>query len=105
MALDPPSGCVFPQMHKMDLEKIQCHVSNVKSKLALKWEALQKIQAVRNIPKNGSLSSKSLAYVNVGAQYMKEIGGLLKSGLTSSQTTTSEVVQGISVSVLRIVHS
>ncbi|KNA08755.1 hypothetical protein SOVF_159690 [Spinacia oleracea] len=105
MALDPPSGCVFPQMHKMDLEKIQCHVSNVKSKLALKWEALQKIQAVRNIPKNGSLSSKSLAYVNVGAQYMKEIGGLLKSGLTSSQTTTSEVVQETYFCLVRLKSS
>lgn len=94
MALDPP-GCVFPQMTKLDLERFQSHVSNVKSKLALKWEALQRVQAARHIPKNGSLSSKSLAYLNVGAQYMKEIGGLLKSSLTSSETTPSQVVQGI----------
>lgn len=105
MALDPPSGCVFPQMNKMDLEKIQCHVSNVKSKLALKWEALQRVQVARYIPKNGSLSSKSLAYVNVGAQYMKEIGSLLKSSLTSSQTTTSQVEQETYFCLVRLKSS
>lgn len=95
MSLDTPSGCVFPQMPKVDLETFHSHVSNVKTKLALKWEALQRVQAARHVPKNGSLSSKSLAYVHVGAQYMKEIGIILKSGLPSSQTTESQIVQGI----------
>ncbi|XP_021758885.1 uncharacterized protein LOC110723806 isoform X2 [Chenopodium quinoa] len=105
MGLNPPTGCAFPQMQKMDLEKIQSHVSNVKSKLAMKWEAVQRVQAARHIPKNGSLSSKSLAYVNVGAQYMKEIGVLLKSSLASSQTTESQVVQETYYCLVRLKSS
>ncbi|CAO2828235.1 unnamed protein product [Amaranthus hypochondriacus] len=93
MALDPPSGCVIPQMSKLDLEKFQSHVSNVKIKLAMKWDAIQRVQVVRHIPKSGSLSSKSLAYVHVGAQYMKEIAGVLKTGLASSPERSSPVIQ------------
>ncbi|KAL2907285.1 Ankyrin repeat domain-containing protein 50 [Bienertia sinuspersici] len=105
MASDTPSGCVFPQMSKFDLERLQGQVSNVKSKLVLKWEALQRIQAARHIPKHGSLSSKSLAYVHVGTQYMKEIGVLLKSSLTSSETTTSQVVQETYFCLVRLKSS
>ncbi|XP_010681049.2 uncharacterized protein LOC104896062 isoform X1 [Beta vulgaris subsp. vulgaris] len=105
MSLDTPSGCVFPQMPKVDLETFHSHVSNVKTKLALKWEALQRVQAARHVPKNGSLSSKSLAYVHVGAQYMKEIGIILKSGLPSSQTTESQIVQETYICMVRLKSS
>lgn len=97
MALDPPSGCTFPQIPKLELEAVQYRLSNAKSKLSSGWEALQRVQVARHVPKNGSLSSKSLAYVHVGTQYMKEVASLLKSGLTSSHTISSsssyEVVQ------------
>uniref|UniRef100_A0A7C9EE15 Uncharacterized protein n=1 Tax=Opuntia streptacantha TaxID=393608 RepID=A0A7C9EE15_OPUST len=89
MGLDAPSGCVFPHLSKLELEAVQYRISNVKSRLSSGWEALQKVQVARNIPKNGSLSSKSLAYVHVGTRYMKEIASVLRNGLTSSQATSS----------------
>jgi len=107
MGLDAPSGCVFPHLSKLELEAVQYRISNVKSRLSSGWEALQKVQVARNIPKNGSLSSKSLAYVHVGTRYMKEIASVLRNGLTSSQATSSssyEVVQGMPFTFLRLMN-
>jgi len=97
MGLDAPSGCIFPHLSKLELEAVQYRISNVKSRLSSGWEAVQKVQVACNIPKNGSLSSKSLAYVHIGTRYMKEIASVLRSGLTSQATTSSscEVVQGM----------
>ena len=49
------------------------------------------------IPANGSFSRKSLAYVHASSQYIKQVSGLLKTGVTTLRSSPSsyEGVQGI----------
>ncbi|KAK9713111.1 hypothetical protein RND81_06G003500 [Saponaria officinalis] len=89
MGLDPQSGCSFPQMPKLEIERFQYCINTVKSRLSSGWEAVQRVNAAHHLPKEGSLSRKSLAYMHVGTQYMKDIVGLVRSGLSSSQKTSS----------------
>ncbi|XP_074308502.1 uncharacterized protein LOC141643306 isoform X1 [Silene latifolia] len=107
MGLDPQSGCSFPQMPKLEIERFQYRIKSVKSRLSSGWEAVQRVNAAHHLPKEGSLSHKSLAYMHVGTRYMKDIAGLLRSGLSSSPTTSSlpEVVQEAYSCLIRLKSS
>ena len=99
MALDPPTGCSItsyrPSLVKM--ETIKYHFSNFQSTVSSGWQALRKIRFVHRMPANGSFSRQSLAYVHAGTRYIKQVSGLLKTGVTTLRNSSSsyEVAQGI----------
>ncbi|KAL9241380.1 hypothetical protein vseg_015499 [Gypsophila vaccaria] len=107
MGFDPQFGCSFPQMPKLEIERFQYRINSVKSKLSSGWEAVLRVHATHQLPKEGSLSRKSLAYMHVGSQYMKDLAGLLRSGFSSSKSTSSlsENVQEAYSCVIRLKSS
>ena len=99
MALDPPTGCSITSFRPpvIKLESIRFRLSNLQSTLSSGWQAVRKIRAVPRLPANGSLSRQSLAYVHAGTRYIKQVSGLLKTGVTTLRNSSSsyEAVQGI----------
>lgn len=109
MALDPPTGCSIstyrPSLIK--LETIKYRFSNLQSTLSSGWQALRKIRVAPRLPANGSFSRQSLAYVHAGTQYIKQVSGLLKTGVTTLRNSSSsyEVVQETYSCLLRLKSS
>ncbi|KAG2698798.1 hypothetical protein I3760_07G165000 [Carya illinoinensis] len=97
MALDPPTGCSISSFRPpaIRLESIQYQFSNFQSKLCSGWQALRKIRVAPRLPANGSFSRQSLAYVQAGTQYIKQVSKLLKNGVTTLRNSPSsyEAVQ------------
>ncbi|KAA8528345.1 hypothetical protein F0562_035700 [Nyssa sinensis] len=109
MALDPPTGCSFSSLRapKIKLESVRSHFSNLQSTLSSGWQAVRKIHFVPRIPANGSFSRQSLAYVQASAQYVKQVSGLLKIGVTTLRSSSSsyDVVQETYSCLLRLKSS
>ncbi|XP_010266256.1 PREDICTED: uncharacterized protein LOC104603800 [Nelumbo nucifera] len=108
MALDPPTGCSFSSLRApVKMESLRHRVSNLQSTLSSGWEALRKIRVVPRVPANGSFSRHSLAYVHAGAQYIKQVSGLLKVGVTTLRNSSAsyEVVQETYSCLLRLKSS
>lgn len=109
MALDPPTGCSItsyrPSLVKM--ETIKYHFSNFQSTVSSGWQALRKIRFVHRMPANGSFSRQSLAYVHAGTRYIKQVSGLLKTGVTTLRNSSSsyEVAQETYSCYLRLKSS
>lgn len=100
MVVDQPSGCTFSSIKKppvVNLQKFNRRLSNMKSTLYSEWQALSRVRVAPNFSTNGSLSHQSLAYLHFGTHYLKDIGGLLKVGITSlhDASTPPEVPQGM----------
>lgn len=99
MTLDPPTGCNFSSIKppKIKLETVKRHVFNVKSKISSGWKAVRRIPFSPQVPVDNSLSSQSLAYMKASTQYIKQVSGLLKNGVSSLRNTSStkEVLQGL----------
>lgn len=99
MALDPPTGCSISSFRPpaIRLESIQYHFSNFQSKLCSGWQALRKIRVAPRLPANGSFSRQSLAYVQAGTQYIKQVSKLLKNVVTTLRNSplSYEAVQGM----------
>ncbi|KAJ4845923.1 hypothetical protein Tsubulata_008403 [Turnera subulata] len=95
--LDPPSGCNISSLRapKLKLELIQYRLSKFQSRLCTAWKAFRRIRVASRLPAKGSFSRQSLAYVHASTQYIKQVSGLLKSGVTSLRNSSSsyEVVQ------------
>lgn len=104
MALDPPTGCNFSSIKppKVKLETIKRHLWIAQSKLSSGWQAVRRIPFSPRVPVNGSFSHQSLAYMQASTQYIKQVSGLLKNGVSSLRSTTSanEVMQGLWISLL-----
>ncbi|KAG2263262.1 hypothetical protein Bca52824_070341 [Brassica carinata] len=66
-------------------EKIRIHFSNLSTRISSGWRALRKIHV--RVPANG--------YVHASTQYLKQVSGLLKVGVTSlrNSSTSYDVVQ------------
>lgn len=98
MALDMPSGCSFSPLRlpMVKLESLQYRMSNLQSTLSSGWESLRKVRVMPRLPANSSFSRHSLAYMHASAQYIKQVSGLLKTGVTSLRSSSSsyEVMQG-----------
>ncbi|PKI73540.1 hypothetical protein CRG98_006121 [Punica granatum] len=113
--LDTPTGCsilslrapssLTPASLKMD--SIRHQFSNLQSTVSCQWRALRKIQTVQRIPANGSFSRQSLSYVHASTRYLKQISGLLKTGVTSLRNSSSsyEGVQETYTCLLRLKSS
>lgn len=101
MCLDPPTGCSISSLRppSFKLETIRYQFSNLQSTLSSGWNALRKIRVVPRLPAaaNGSFSRQSLAYVHASTQYIKQVSGLLKTGVTTLRNSASsyDTVQGI----------
>ncbi|MBA0720799.1 hypothetical protein Golax_008402, partial [Gossypium laxum] len=109
--LDPPTGCSISSLSlrapTIKLGNIRYHLTSFQSTLASRWHALRKLRVAPRLPANGSFSRQSLAYVHAGTQYIKQVSGLLKIGVTSLRNSSSsyEVVQETYSCVLRLKSS
>ncbi|VVA16266.1 PREDICTED: ZEAMMB73_Zm00001d018133 [Prunus dulcis] len=107
--LDPPTGCSISSLRPpvIKLESIRYRLSSFQSTLASGWQALRRIRVVPRVPANGSFSRQSLAYVHAGTQYIKQVSGLLKTGVTSLRESSSsyEVVHETYSCLLRLKSS
>lgn len=90
-SLDPPTGCSMSSLKPpvIKLDSIRYRFYNVQSTLSSGWRALKKIRCVPRLPANGSFSRQSLAYVQASSQYIKQVSGLLKTGVTSLRSSSS----------------
>lgn len=88
---DPPTGCSMSSLKPpvIKLDSIWYRFYNVQSTLSSGWRALKKIRCVPRLPANGSFSRQSLAYVHASSQYIKQVSGLLKTGVTSLRSSSS----------------
>lgn len=99
MSLDPPTGCSFSSIPKIKLESVRNRFSNFQSTLSSGWQAVRKIHFAPRVSGNGSFSRQSLAYVQASTQYIKQVSGLLKTGVTTLRSSSSsyDVVQGMCI--------
>ncbi|ESQ54863.1 hypothetical protein EUTSA_v10024255mg [Eutrema salsugineum] len=92
--VDAPTGCSISSLKPslIKFEKIRVRFSNMSTRLFSGWRALRKIHV--RVPAN-SLSRQSLGYVHASTQYLKQVSGLLKIGVTSlrNSSTSYDVVQ------------
>lgn len=90
-SVDPPTGCSMSSLKPpvIKLDSIRYHFYNVQSTLSSGWQALRKIRCVPRLAANGSFSRQSLAYVHASSQYIKQVSGLLKTGVTSLRSSSS----------------
>ncbi|XP_024977361.1 uncharacterized protein LOC112514945 [Cynara cardunculus var. scolymus] len=109
MALDPPTGCNFSSIKppKVKLESIQRHLYSLQSTCSSGWQAVRRIPFTPRVPVDGSFSRKSLAYMQASTQYVKQVSGLLKTGVLSLRRTslTNEIVQETYSCLLRLKSS
>ncbi|KAL9264202.1 hypothetical protein AKJ16_DCAP12869 [Drosera capensis] len=97
MGMEPTTGCSFRSLKAptIKLQSARNHLAKLRLKLSSGWTALRRVRFVLHKPADGSLSRKSLAYVQAGTQYMKQVSGLLKVGVTTlrQSSTAYEAVQ------------
>ncbi|KAG1366588.1 hypothetical protein COCNU_13G003780 [Cocos nucifera] len=95
MSLDMPSGCSFSSLKApmVKFESLRYRMSNVQSTLSSGWESLRKVRVLPHLPANSSFSRHGLAYMHASAQYIKQVSGLLKIGVTTLRSSsTYEIV-------------
>lgn len=97
MSLDPPTGCSFSNVRapKLKLEVIKDRFSNFQSTVSSGWQAVRSVHFAPRVAGNGSFSRQSLAYVQASTQYLKQVSGLLKTGVATLRSSPSSYeVQG-----------
>ncbi|KAF8023348.1 hypothetical protein BT93_F0754 [Corymbia citriodora subsp. variegata] len=110
--LDPPTGCNILalrtpsslRMPSLKMEVLRHNFSNIQSTLSSKWQALGNVRTTPRIAAKGSFSHQSMAYVHASTRYLKQVSGLLKTGVTSlrNSSTSYEVVQETYSCLLRL---
>ncbi|XP_022889843.1 uncharacterized protein LOC111405269 isoform X1 [Olea europaea var. sylvestris] len=96
-ALDPPEGCSCSTIKapKVKMDNVRHHLLNMWSKFSSGWRAVHKIHFEPRAPANASFSHQSLASLRTSTQYLKQVSGLLKVGVTStlrSRSSSDEVL-------------
>ncbi|KAG6468268.1 hypothetical protein ZIOFF_072841 [Zingiber officinale] len=91
MALDMPSGCSFSSFRQpiVKLESLRFRMSSLQATLSSGWESLRKVRVMPNLPANSSFSRHSLAYMHASSQYIKQVSGLLKIGVSTLRSSNS----------------
>nr|XP_043617097.1 uncharacterized protein LOC122588943 [Erigeron canadensis] len=93
MSLDgPPTGCSFASIKspKVKLETVRRHLVKLQSKVSSGWQAVRSIHFSPRVPENGgSFSRHSLAYMQASTQYIKQVSGLLKIGVSTLRSSSS----------------
>ncbi|KAL1817630.1 hypothetical protein ACET3Z_020204 [Daucus carota] len=108
MSLDPPTGCSFSNVRapKLKLEVIKDRFSNFQSTVSSGWQAVRSVHFAPRVAGNGSFSRQSLAYVQASTQYLKQVSGLLKTGVATLRSSPSSYeVQETYSSLLRLKSS
>lgn len=103
MALDAPTGCSFALIKspKVKMETVRRQFANLQSKVSSGWRAVRNIHFSPRVPANGSFSRHSLAYMQASTQYIKQVSGLLKVGVSTLRSSSSGYeVQGIWLFIL-----
>ncbi|CDP11484.1 unnamed protein product [Coffea canephora] len=90
LGLDPPRGCSFAlvKVPKVKIESVRYHSSKLRSAVSSGWRAVRKVRFAPRVS-NGSFSRQSLAYVQAGTQYIKQVSGLLKVGVATLRSSSS----------------
>nr|KAJ0186748.1 hypothetical protein LSAT_V11C900486900 [Lactuca sativa] len=91
MTLDPPTGCNFSSIKppKVKMETVKRHFANLQMKVSSGWKSVRSIHFSPRVPKNGSFSRHSLAYMQASTQYIKQVSGLLKIGVSTLRSSSS----------------
>ncbi|KAG2654195.1 uncharacterized protein LOC120653825 [Panicum virgatum] len=89
MSVDMPSGCNFSSLPMLKLDSVRYRLSNVQSTLSSGWESVRRVRVLPQLPANSSFSKHSLAYMQASAQYIKQVSGLLKVGVTTLRSSSS----------------
>ncbi|KAI3761739.1 hypothetical protein L1987_52160 [Smallanthus sonchifolius] len=108
MTLGPPTGCSFALIKrpKVKMETVRHHFANLQSKVSSGWQAVRRIHFSPRMPANGSFSSHSLAYMQASTQYIKQVSGLLKVGVSTLRSSSSGYeVQESYICLLRLKSS
>ncbi|XP_021740327.1 uncharacterized protein LOC110706680 [Chenopodium quinoa] len=110
MGLDPPTGCSFGSVKApvINMESARSQLSKVQRSVCSGWHALRRVRFVLHKPTDGSLSKKSLAYVQASSQYLKQVSGLLKVGVVTTlrnSASSYEPVQESHFCLLRLKSS
>lgn len=98
MSLDPPTGCSFSNVKapKIKMDVIKDRFSNFQSTVSSGWQAVRSVHFTPRVSENGSFSRQSLAYVQASTQYLKQVSGLLKTGVATLRSSPSSYdVQGM----------
>ncbi|TXG52695.1 hypothetical protein EZV62_021864 [Acer yangbiense] len=90
-SLDPPTGCNISSLRPpvIKLETMRYRFTNLHLALSAGWRALRKVRFAPRVRANGSFSHHSMAYVHASTRYMKQVSGLLKTGVTSLRNSSS----------------
>lgn len=104
MSPDMPSGCHYLSLTTpaVKLESFKYRMSSLHSTLSTGWESLRKVRVLPRLPANSSFSRHSLAYMQASTQYIKQVSGLLKIGVTTLRSSSYEAVQETYSCVLRL---
>ncbi|KAK9064657.1 hypothetical protein SSX86_016039 [Deinandra increscens subsp. villosa] len=110
MSLDGPNGCTFSSIKKppvLKLQRVNRRLSTMKSTVYSEWEALKRVRGAPKFSSNGSLSHQSMAYLQYGTLYLRDMAGLLKVGITSlhNASTPPEPAQETYLCSLRLKSS
>lgn len=101
IGLEPPPSCFGLSTLKSSIienESLQRRYLNVKSTLSSTCKSIKGVRVAPQVPVNGSLSHRSLAYLHAGTKYMKQVSEVLKIGATNLCSTSSsydQEVQGV----------
>eukprot|EP01018_Ginkgo_biloba_P025795 Gb_04081 [translate_table: standard] len=84
------SGCSFPCIGPIleHLKPLGKYFSNIQSALLAGWAAVRKVRVIPRAPLRATHSQRSAAYMQAGAQYVRQVSGLLKAGMTTLRNTT-----------------
>ncbi|MFS7949200.1 hypothetical protein Hanom_Chr06g00568791 [Helianthus anomalus] len=91
MAVDPPTGCSCASIKppKVKTETVKRQLANLQSKVSSGWRAVRNIHFSPRVPANGSFSHHSMAYMQASSQYIKQVSGLLKVGVSTLRSSSS----------------
>uniref|UniRef100_A0A7N0UP95 Uncharacterized protein n=1 Tax=Kalanchoe fedtschenkoi TaxID=63787 RepID=A0A7N0UP95_KALFE len=91
MSVDAPTGCSIQsiKMPILKLDSVRYRLFSIKSAVSSGWTALRKVRFAPQAPIHGSFSRQSMAYVQASTQYIKQVSGLLKIGVTTLRNNSS----------------
>ncbi|CAM0944009.1 unnamed protein product [Alopecurus aequalis] len=93
MSVDMPSGCNFSSLPVVKFDSVKHRLSNVQSSITSGWESVRRVQVSPHLPPNSSFSKHSIAYMQASAQYIKQVSGLLKVGVTTLRSSSADEIQ------------
>ncbi|KAJ1699717.1 hypothetical protein LUZ63_008229 [Rhynchospora breviuscula] len=90
MSTDMPTGCAsLSSITTPRLESIKYRLYNAQSTFSSGWESLRRVQVLPQVSASSSFTKHSVAYMNAGAKYIKEVSSLLKMGATTLRSSST----------------